>query len=130
MIDRSRSHFFRLSVALVVPLLVVGCDSANESCSGTLQTTDIMVGDGVEAQATSQVVVDYEGRLEDGTVFDEGTAVELNLSTVVQGFRDGVGGEREIVIPPDQAYGEVGIPGVIPSCETLTFDVTLISVAD
>lgn len=79
------------------------------------------------------VIVDYEGRLESGSVFDEGMDVQFNLSEVIPGFRDGivgmqVGGRREIVIPPNLAYGEAGIEGVIPSCETLTFDVTLLDV--
>ncbi len=81
----------------------------------------------------NSVRVDYEGRLENGSVFDDGMDVGFDLSQVIPGFREGivgmrVGGRREIVIPPDLAYGEAGIQGVIPSCETLTFDVTLLTV--
>lgn len=113
----------------------IGCDSVADSCSGVLQTTDIVIGNGLEANTTSRVTVDYVGRLANGTVFDDGMGVSFGLNQVIQGFRDGIagmreGGRREIVIPPDQAYGENGIPGSIPSCATLTFDVTLISVDD
>ena len=121
--------------AFVFLLALAGCDSNGDtSCSsGPLQTTDLLIGTGVEATVGNRVTVDYEGRLENGSVFDDGMDVEFDLSGVIPGFRDGivgmkVGGRREIVIPPDLAYGEAGIQGVIPSCETLTFDVTLLAV--
>lgn len=121
--------------ALVLVLALAGCDSnGNSSClGGVLQTTDLTIGTGDEAMAGNSVIVDYEGRLENGSVFDDGLDAEFDLSEVIPGFRDGivgmrVGGRREIVIPPELAYGEVGFQGVIPSCETLTFDVTLLAV--
>ena len=123
----------RTLVVLALFFALAGCDS-NQSCSGgALQTTDLLIGTGAEAMLGNSVIVDYEGQLENGSVFDEGLDAEFDLSRVIPGFRDGivgmqVGGRREIVIPPDLAYGEAGIQGVIPSCETLTFDVTLLDV--
>ena len=80
--------------------------------------------------ALSAVIVDYEGRLEDGTVFDSGTDVRFRLNEVVPGFRDGilgmeVGETQTIVVPPEEGYGAMGLPGVIPGNATLTFTVTL-----
>ena len=123
----------RALAAFLMILALAGCDT-NASCpGGALQTTDLLVGTGAEATTGSRVTVDYEGRLEDGSVFDDGMGVVFDLSSVIPGFRDGIegmriGGQREIVIPPELAYGESGIQGVIPSCETLTFDVTLLAV--
>ena len=51
------------------------------------------------------------------------------------GFRLGVtgmkiGGRRTIVIPPNLAYGAYPPSASIPPCATLTFDVTLLDVAE
>lgn len=97
------------------------------ACEAEDPSTDAAVGVATE---TSTVVVDYEGRLEDGTVFDAGEAVEFPLDRVVPGFQQGIAGMRvgeskTLVLPPEMGYGAQGVPGVIPPNATLTFDVTL-----
>lgn len=63
------------------------------------------------------IKVEYEGRFEDGTVFDSskkhGTPLEFKVDSgqVVKGFDDAVTGmevgeEKEFTIKPEQAYGE------------------------
>lgn len=125
----------RLLATALVLLLLSGCDSNSVCVGGTLQTTDIAEGKGNEVVDTDIVRVDYVGRLENDAVFDEGVDVEFDLQRTIPGFREGMvgmqaGGRREIVIPPDLAYGEAGAPGLIPSCATLTFDVTLLAIVE
>lgn len=65
-----------------------------------------------------KVKVEYEGRLEDGTVFDSSKAhdqmleFEVGAGEVIPGFEHGVlglkiGEEREVTIKPENAYGMV-----------------------
>ncbi|WP_412069222.1 FKBP-type peptidyl-prolyl cis-trans isomerase [Rubrivirga sp. IMCC43871] len=110
----------RLALLSLV-LVLAACETEDPSTDAA--------GDGI-ATATSTVVVDYEGRLEDGTVFDGGEGVEFPLDRVVPGFQEGITGMRvgeskTIVMPPEMGYGAQGVPGVIPPNATLTFDVTL-----
>ena len=65
-----------------------------------------------------KVRVEYEGRLEDGTVFDSSKVhdqtleFEVGAGEVIPGFEHGalgleVGEEREVTIQPENAYGMV-----------------------
>lgn len=73
--------------------------------------------------------MDYEGRLDDGTVFDSGERVDFRLPELISGMQEALVGMRAgesktITIPPEKGYPE-GIPGLIPPGSTLTFDVTV-----
>lgn len=69
-----------------------------------------------QAKSGDTVAVHYTGRLENGTVFDssegrEPIEFELGSGSVIPGFENAlegmeVGGEREIRIAPEHAYGE------------------------
>lgn len=83
--------------------------------------------------------VHYTGYLEDGKKFDSSvdrgvpSEFTLGIGQVIQGWEIGmkgmkVGEVRKIVIPGKFAYGERGVPGVIPSNATLIFDVELIAI--
>ena len=85
------------------------------------------------------VVVHYTGWLQDGTQFDSsvdrGEPLSFILGTggVIPGWDEGlatmkVGGKRQLVIPPDLAYGDEGSGSVIPPGATLVFEVELLEV--
>jgi FKBP-type peptidyl-prolyl cis-trans isomerase len=105
-----------------------------------LQVQDEVVGTGAEAMGGKKVTVNYTGRLTDGTVFDSSlkpgrTPFEFNLGAgeVIKGWDLGVvgmkvGGKRKLTIPSSLAYGDGGIPGVIPGGATLIFDIELLKV--
>jgi peptidylprolyl isomerase len=98
---------------------------------------DIKVGDGKEAKAGDQVSVQYAGwSWSTGEEFDaswgrgEPFTFQLGAGQVIPGWDEGVegmkvGGRRELVIPPDLAYGEQGSPPAIGPNETLVFVVDL-----
>ena len=93
--------------------------------------------------ATGKVVtVAYTGLLPDGTVFDASSrhfapdnvfTFTLGAGVVIEGWEKGligmkVGGKRRLVIPPGQAYGLRGVPGIIPANTVITFDIELLQV--
>tara|TARA_X000000368_G_C22798182_1_gene609022 strand:+ start:172 stop:591 length:420 start_codon:yes stop_codon:yes gene_type:complete len=101
---------------------------------------DIEVGDGTEANDYNKVVVNYTGKLEDGSVFDsslkpgrEPFTFTLGVGSVIKGWDLGVkgmkvGGKRNLTIPADLGYGDRGAGSVIPPGATLLFEVELIEV--
>ncbi len=93
-------------------------------------------GNGVRAENGMMVSVHYQGRLEDGTVFDdshkrgEPISFVLGNGMVIKGWEQGiegmmVGEKRTLTIPPELGYGEEGAGDVIPPNATLVFDVEL-----
>ena len=100
----------------------------------------IAEGDGETAQNGMQVSVHYQGRLTDGTIFDDsqkrGTPFSFTLGSgqVITGWEQGIAGmkigeKRVLTIPPELGYGAAGAGGVIPPNATLVFDVELVAVA-
>ena len=99
----------------------------------------IAEGAGETAQSGMQVSVHYQGRLTDGTIFDDsqkrGTPFSFTLGSgqVIPGWEQGIAGmkigeKRVLTIPPELGYGTAGAGGVIPPNATLVFDVELIAV--
>lgn len=104
-----------------------------------LKVEDTKVGEGSEAQPGNVVTLHYTGTLSDGSKFDsshdrgEGLTFVLGSGQVIEGWDSGVvgmrvGGTRTLTIPPAQAYGERGVPPIIPPNSTLHFDVELLEV--
>lgn len=107
----------------------------------TLQVREIRDGSGAEAVKGSTLTVNYVGvSWSSGETFDSSwdggrpITFVLGQGRVIPGWDQGLlgmkeGGRRELVIPPDLAYGETGAPPVIGPGETLVFVVDLIDVS-
>jgi peptidylprolyl isomerase len=105
-----------------------------------LETVDVKTGSGKVAKAGDEVSVYYVGVLyENGEQFDgnwgsgEPFTFPLGAGMVIKGWDQGVegmkvGGERELIIPPDLAYGSQGAYPSIPPEATLVFLVKLLKV--
>jgi len=100
----------------------------------------IAEGDGETAKNGMQVSVHYQGRLTDGTIFDDSQkrgmpfSFTLGSGQVIPGWEQGIDGmkigeKRVLTIPPELGYGAAGAGGVIPPNATLVFDVELVAVA-
>jgi peptidylprolyl isomerase len=91
-------------------------------------------GTGRRPRPGDAVLVRYEGRLADGTVFDATVQpVGLPVSDLVPGFTEALqlmneGGRYRFWIPPALAYGAEGSSGAVPPNAELDFTVTLIRV--
>jgi peptidylprolyl isomerase len=102
-----------------------------------LQINDLVVGQGPEATPGATVDVHYVGvEFESGEEFDasynRGQSIEFPLQGLIQGWQDGipgmrVGGRRQLIVPPHQAYGPAG-GGHRLSGTTLVFVIDLLGV--
>ena len=96
----------------------------------------IKTGNGPIPADTSNVKINYEGRLIDGTVFDSsyqrGQATDLNVSQVIKGWTIAltnmpVGSTWEVFIPQDLAYGVRETPQFKPF-SAMIFKIELIGI--
>jgi peptidylprolyl isomerase len=102
-----------------------------------LQISDIVVGTGAEAVPGATVDVHYVGvEFETGEEFDasydRGQSIEFALRGLIQGWQEGipgmrVGGRRQLIVPPELAYGPAG-GGHRLSGKTLVFVIDLLAV--
>ncbi len=105
-----------------------------------LEVKDLEEGSGAEAKSGDKVTVQYVGvNYKNGKEFDsswsrnEPFPFTLGAGEVIPGWDQGVegmkvGGRRELIIPPELAYGETGAPPAIGPNETLVFVIDLLEV--
>jgi len=96
---------------------------------------DIVVGDGAQAAPGALVNVHYLGvDYDTGAEFDSswnrGESLEFPLDGLIAGWQDGipgmkVGGRRQLVIPPELAYGPAGTGHQLAG-KTLVFVIDLL----
>jgi peptidylprolyl isomerase len=104
-----------------------------------LEEKELTKGSGAEAKAGNEVTVQYVGvGYKSGEQFDaswdrgEPFSFTLGASEVIPGWDQGVegmkvGGRRELIIPPNLAYGPAGAPPAIGPNETLIFVIDLLA---
>lgn len=94
-------------------------------------------GKGSFPKDSDTVTVHYEGKLINGEIFDSsfqrGQTATFGLNQVIKGWTEGLqyineGGEIELYIPYNLAYGERGAGGSIPPFATLIFKVQLVNI--
>jgi peptidylprolyl isomerase len=105
-----------------------------------LEIKELEEGSGAEAKAGDEVTVQYVGvNYKNGKEFDsswsrsEPFSFTLGAGEVIPGWDQGVegmkvGGRRELIIPPELAYGEAGAPPSIAPNETLVFVIDLLEI--
>ncbi len=105
-----------------------------------LAITDLTAGEGEGAEEGDTVVVHYVGvRSEDGTEFDNSYdrgqvfPVTLGAGSVIPGWEQGLlgakaGGQRQLDIPADLAYGDNPQGDIIQPGDALTFVLDVIAI--
>lgn len=126
--------------AVMEPQVATQVDKADFTTTESgLKYYDLEVGTGETPQNGQTVVVHYSGWLTDGIQFDssynrgEPFSFLLGAGNVIPGWEEGVstmkvGGKRQLLIPPDLAYGDQGAGGLIPPGATLIFEVELLEI--
>lgn len=125
---------FILLIAAGIALAWFGANSVRQR---TVQVDTVQPGAGPTIEAQDGVLIDYEGRLADGKVFDSSAGkgpIPLIASQVIPGFADALsrmqeGGRYKIHIPARLAYGANPPPGgPIPPNADLDYDVKVVKV--
>ena len=127
-----------LLIAAGVALAWIGAGPLRgETTASGLQFRTIEAGSGPQIKAVDGVLIEYEGRLEDGTVFDtsEGRGpTPMIAGQVIPGFAEALtkmqkGGRYRIKIPSELGYGATPQPGSpIPPNANLEFDVHVVQI--
>jgi len=122
-----------IAAALALAWIGAGSMRGETTPSGVMIRT-IQAGKGDPIKATDGALVDYEGRLMDGTVFDSSKGrgpAGMIPGQVIPGFGEALqkmqdGGSYKIRIPAALAYGAAGAgEGKIPPNSDIEFDVTI-----
>jgi FKBP-type peptidyl-prolyl cis-trans isomerase len=127
-----------LLVAAGVAIAWLGAGSMRgETTASGLVIRTVEEGSGPVITAADAVLIDYEGRLQSGEVFDSSAAhggpQAVAPGQTIPGFAEALtmmrkGGRYRIRIPSDLAYGDADQPG-IPANSDLEFDVHVVDVA-
>ena len=127
-----------LLIAAGIALAWFGAGSLRgETTASGLGFRTVEAGEGPMIKAVDGVLIEYEGRLEDGTVFDtsEGRGpTPMIAGQVIPGFAEALtkmqkGGRYRIRIPSALGYGATPQPGSpIPPNANLEFDVHVVQV--
>lgn len=112
-------------------------DSTIKTTTKGVQYKILKEGSGLIPKLSDKVQVHYVGALLDGTEFDNsvkrGEPLEFPVNAVIEGWQDLLielkeGEKVKAWIPSALAYGEEGVPPMIPKNAMLVFEVELIKV--
>lgn len=121
----------------VTPVVPLDDPNMQKTTSG-LKYSDIVAGTGATPASADWVTVQYTVTLQDGTLIADSSTrggpenIPLDdLAKGIPGWAEGmstmkVGGVRELVVPPNLAFGDKGSGSVIPPNATLVFVVELL----
>lgn len=92
-------------------------------------------GTGATPQMCSSVLIKYNGKLSNGTLFDNQENAIYTLGSLIEGWKIGLslikkGGQIRLYIPPTLGYGNVDVKDnngtvIIPANSILIFDIVL-----
>ena len=112
-------------------------DSTVKTTPKGVQYKVLKAAEGISPKMGDRVKVHYVGSLLDGTEFDNsvkrGEPLEFPVSAVIEGWQDLLitmkeGMKVKAWIPSALAYGEAGVPPMIPANALLVFEVELLKV--
>jgi FKBP-type peptidyl-prolyl cis-trans isomerase len=99
---------------------------------------EIFVGSGPAAKSGDSVTFEYTVWLEDGTrvdsTYDRGVAITVEIGRApLKAWNEGLlgiqpQGRRRLTVPPELAYGDEGVEGMIPPRSTLVIEVLALEV--
>lgn len=129
---------FKILMAIAaITLQTQALAATSETLPSGVVVTHLKQGRGAFPTAASTVRVHYRGTLADGTEFDSSykrhEPISFPLRGVIPCWTQGVqkmqaGGKARLTCPADTAYGDRGVPGVIPPRSALTFEVELLAI--
>jgi len=107
--------------------------------SNGLVIKDLELGSGVPVDSGYYFFAHYTGYLNNDEVFDtsheRNTPInfQLGVGQIIPAWEIGIkgmraGGKRMLTTPPELAYGDSGIPGILPAGVTLHFEIEMIEV--
>jgi FKBP-type peptidyl-prolyl cis-trans isomerase FkpA len=109
-----------------------GITDAQKSNFGFYYKIDV-AGTGITPTVCSNVTLYYQGKLIDGTTFDQTGAspVTFQLGQLITGWQLGLpliktGGKIKLYLPPTLGYGSRAV-GSIPANSILIFEITLVA---
>jgi len=117
-------------------LTEIGQEEGVTTTASGLRYKVIKEGSGQKCWAGATAKVHYEGKLQDGTVFDSsytnGQPASFPVRAVIKGWQEGlelmtVGSHYQFYIPQELAYGERGAGSDIPPYSALFFEVELLA---
>jgi FKBP-type peptidyl-prolyl cis-trans isomerase FkpA len=135
--SRGNAKLWLALLALIGAGVALAWLGASRVRANTVQVETIQPGSGALIKPVDGVLVDYEGRLENGTVFDTSAGrgpAPMIAGQVIPGFAEALsrmqkGGRYRVHIPSRLAYGAEPPAGApIPPNADLEFDVHIVQV--